>query len=181
MATRRVELGESGQTVRDNIARVRREQRLTLRDVADRLAETNRPLAHNTISEIERGARRVDVDDLVAIAIALDVSPNTLLTPWGQDNELVVKLTGARPQSLRDFTSFLEGMRSLRGTGLSFAIRCTWPWMNLFSGPSRLVSEDDLWIGKLVDTDGETVQYNVSFGMGSKLAEIEKLQSGEDV
>ncbi|MGB7363320.1 MAG: hypothetical protein WA931_09820 [Rhodococcus sp. (in: high G+C Gram-positive bacteria)] len=53
--------------------------------------------------------------------------------------------------------------------------------MNLFSGPSRLVSEDDLWIGKLVDTDGETVQYNVSFGMGSKLAEIEKLQSGEDV
>ena len=39
---------------------------------------SNRPLAHTTVSEIERGARRVDVDDLVAIAAALEVLPADL-------------------------------------------------------------------------------------------------------
>jgi transcriptional regulator with XRE-family HTH domain len=36
-------------------------------------------MAHNTISEIERGARRVDVDDLVTLAKALGVSTSHLL------------------------------------------------------------------------------------------------------
>ncbi|HZN80480.1 MAG TPA: helix-turn-helix transcriptional regulator [Mycobacterium sp.] len=81
MATRRVEIGPTGETVRANVARVRNRQGLTLRDVADRLAGIGRPMAHNTVSEIERGARRVDVDDLMALAVALGVSPVTLLMP----------------------------------------------------------------------------------------------------
>lgn len=81
MATRRVELGTTGETVRANISRLRRDRGLTLRDLADRMAETGRPLAHNSISEIERGARRVDVDDLVALALALEVSPLAILLP----------------------------------------------------------------------------------------------------
>lgn len=81
MATRRVELGTIGETVRANISRLRRDRGLTLRDLADRMAETDRPLAHNSISEIERGARRVDVDDLVALALALEVSPLAILFP----------------------------------------------------------------------------------------------------
>lgn len=36
-------------------------------------------MAHNTINEIENGARRVDVDDLVALATVLDVMPADLL------------------------------------------------------------------------------------------------------
>ena len=51
-----------------------------LRDVSGRLAAAGRPMAHNTVSEIERGARRVDVDDLMALAAALDVSPIALLS-----------------------------------------------------------------------------------------------------
>ncbi len=37
------------------------------------------PIGLNTLSKIERGSRRVDVDDLVALAVALDVSPNRLI------------------------------------------------------------------------------------------------------
>lgn len=33
------------------------------------------------MSEAERGARKIDVDDLVALAIALETSPTELLTP----------------------------------------------------------------------------------------------------
>ncbi|WP_253861457.1 helix-turn-helix domain-containing protein [Mycobacterium asiaticum] len=54
---------------------------LTLRDLSDRMEQVVRPMGHNTISEIERGARRVDVDDLIALAAALGVSPATLLMP----------------------------------------------------------------------------------------------------
>ncbi|MEU7763886.1 helix-turn-helix domain-containing protein [Nocardia sp. NPDC049190] len=81
MGTRRVELGPTGKTVAHNVARIRKTQGLTLRDVSERLAGTDRPLAHNTISEIERGARRADVDDLVALAVALNCSPLALLLP----------------------------------------------------------------------------------------------------
>ncbi len=94
MGTRRVELGPTGQTVAHNVARIRKTQGLTLRDVSDRLTGTDRPLAHNTISEIERGARRVDVDDLVALAVALNCTPLALLLP-PTSAEHVVSITGA--------------------------------------------------------------------------------------
>ncbi len=54
---------------------------MTLRDLSARLEELGRPLSHATISEIERGARRVDVDDLTTLAAALGVSPASLLMP----------------------------------------------------------------------------------------------------
>lgn len=44
-------------------------------------------MAHNTVSEIERGARRVDVDDLMALAAALNVSTATLLMPYTAEDE----------------------------------------------------------------------------------------------
>jgi transcriptional regulator with XRE-family HTH domain len=81
MATRRVEIGLTGETVRANINRLRREKKMTLRDLSDHMTQVVRPMAHNTISEIERGARRVDVDDLMALAAALGVSPIALLMP----------------------------------------------------------------------------------------------------
>jgi transcriptional regulator with XRE-family HTH domain len=81
MPTRRVEVSLTGATVRANIKRLRKTQGLTLRDLSDRMDGVVRPMGHNTISEIERGARRVDVDDLIALAAALGVSPATLLMP----------------------------------------------------------------------------------------------------
>lgn len=79
MATRRVELGPTGQTVRATVAAARKRRGLTLRDLAEKMQAGGRPMAHNTISEIERGARRVDVDDLVTLAKALGVSTSHLL------------------------------------------------------------------------------------------------------
>lgn len=78
LATRRVGIGPVGHTVRSKIAKIRNRKELTLRDLSERLSDI-RPMGHSTLSEIEHGARRVDVDDLVALASALGVSPTELL------------------------------------------------------------------------------------------------------
>ncbi|NKS20853.1 helix-turn-helix domain-containing protein [Rhodococcus hoagii] len=130
MATRRVEIGPTGETVRTNIAKARKDQHLTLRDLAERLAANGRPLAHNTLSEIERGARRVDVDDLFAIAVALDVSPSVLLVPASDDGDELVAATGVtEPLPARDVRNFVDGLyplgpaRQSRIDALQFALR----------------------------------------------------------
>lgn len=95
MAKRRVEIGPTGEIVRANVLRLRKQQGLALRDVADRLKEIGHPMAHNTVNEIERGARRVDTDDLVALAAALGTSPAMLLMPTAEPDQDAV-ITGHR-------------------------------------------------------------------------------------
>lgn len=43
------------------------------------MGELGRPILRTGIAKIENGTRRVDVDDLMALAIALAVTPNRLL------------------------------------------------------------------------------------------------------
>lgn len=81
MATRRVEIGTTGEQLRTNLRRLRGSRGWKLADVATRMTEAGRPMAVNTISEIENGARRVDVDDLTAFAHVFGVDPNSLLLP----------------------------------------------------------------------------------------------------
>lgn len=94
MATRRVELDATGETVRRNIASLRDYRRLTLRQFAAELSTSARPLSYTTLSQIENGARRVDVDDLVVLAQALGVSPATLLMPGTADPQEQTSATG---------------------------------------------------------------------------------------
>lgn len=87
MAARRVELGPVGKVVADNIKAIRGRHGLTLRDLSEKMTEVGWPMANNTISEIENGGRRCDVDDLVALSHALNCSPLELL---GDDSGDVV-------------------------------------------------------------------------------------------
>ncbi|WFE46277.1 helix-turn-helix transcriptional regulator [Verrucosispora sp. WMMD1129] len=80
-------LGPTGHRVRENIQRIRTERRLTYRELSDRLADLGRSIPTLGLSRIENGTRRVDADDLVALAIALDVSPLALLMP-AQDSPI---------------------------------------------------------------------------------------------
>jgi transcriptional regulator with XRE-family HTH domain len=64
-------------------------ERVPVRELSQRLTRLGRPILPSGITKIEQGHRRVDVDDLVALAIALDVSPNRLvLDPGADDGEL---------------------------------------------------------------------------------------------
>lgn len=74
-------LGTTGETVRKNIRRIRDERGVSGPELSERLAGLHRPIPPLGIHRIESGTRRVDVDDLVAIALALGVSPLALLLP----------------------------------------------------------------------------------------------------
>lgn len=81
MARKSIEAGPSGRTVAANIARFRGLRGLSLSALSARMAEVGRPMSVSGISSMENQQRRVDVDDLVAFAAALDVSPASLLMP----------------------------------------------------------------------------------------------------
>lgn len=88
-------LGPSGARVMENLKQIREERRLSYRELSDRLAELGRPIPTLGLSRIEKGERRVDADDLVALALALDVTPSRLLLPATAGTDRGVDLTGA--------------------------------------------------------------------------------------
>lgn len=102
MVNETMERGPTGTRVAANLRQLRRQRGLDLADVVDRLAQAGWPIGLNTLSKIERGQRRVDVDDLTALALALDVTPNRLLLGATADDAEQIALTGrAAPVSSR--------------------------------------------------------------------------------
>lgn len=87
-------IGPTGITVGENVRRIRADTRTTQAELARRLAENGRPIPVASIGRIESGERRVEVDDLVAIAIALGVTPLALLLPDTRLPVDDVELTG---------------------------------------------------------------------------------------
>jgi transcriptional regulator with XRE-family HTH domain len=78
---KKTSLGPVGDVLRGNIKRIREAQRLTYVALSERLTELGRPIPVLGLRRIERGERRVDVDDLVALAVALATPPVDLMVP----------------------------------------------------------------------------------------------------
>lgn len=74
-------LGPTGEAVRANIRQIRDAQGISGPELSERMGRFGRPIPPLGIHRIESGQRRVDVDDLVVLAIALNVSPASLLMP----------------------------------------------------------------------------------------------------
>src|SRR5947207_14726355 len=71
------DLGSIGRRVAENVKSAR--GRIPLRELAGRLKAVGRTILASGLVKIEQGKRRVDVDDLVALALALGVTPTELL------------------------------------------------------------------------------------------------------
>lgn len=85
MAARPLALGPTGRVAASNVARFRGLRGLRLAGLSELMETVGRPMSVVTISAIENGDRRIDVDDLVALAAALKVSPAALLMPGTSD------------------------------------------------------------------------------------------------
>lgn len=85
-------LGPTGETVRERIKSIR--GRVPVTELSTRLESLGRPIPPLGIRRIESGERRVDADDLMALAAALGVSPVTLLMPDTQEASDPVSTTG---------------------------------------------------------------------------------------
>src|SRR5690606_26136611 len=70
-----------------NLARLRRQRGLSLRQLARRLAEGGQPINVDGVNRIEMSKRQVTAPELLALAVVLNVSPSTLLIPPEPDGD----------------------------------------------------------------------------------------------
>jgi transcriptional regulator with XRE-family HTH domain len=110
------DIGATGRRVAENVRRLRLARELSLRDLSAKLAELGRPILPSGLLKIEHGQRRVDVDDLAALAEVLGVLPGRLLAEGlAEEREAVLDYLGraladgllpaARPDSVRRSSS----------------------------------------------------------------------------
>lgn len=122
MAPRKtIEMAPTARTVATNIARFRKQRGYTLSELSERMGGVGRPMSISGISSMEKLQRRVDVDDLVAFAAALDVSPAALLMPHVVDDE-----PGAAQDTL--LITSAEPMPT-KGGGASVTAGQFWLWL----------------------------------------------------
>ena len=102
-----IETGPTGQAVAENVTRLRSERRLTLVQLSERTEAAGRGLSVSALSLIATGKRRVDVDDLMVLAVALDMDPVSLLMPRPLKGRKRVAATGypsgVTPQQLLEW------------------------------------------------------------------------------
>ncbi|MDZ5441759.1 helix-turn-helix transcriptional regulator [Micromonospora sp. 4G57] len=98
--------------VRANVRQLREQRRHTVRSLSALLGQLGRPILPSGITKIEDGTRRVDVGDLVALAIALGVNPNRLLLPADDSGEAIA-LTPAVSAIPRQAWPWARGQQQL--------------------------------------------------------------------
>ena len=114
------EPGPTAQRVAASIRHFRRERDkgLTQAELSRRVTEAGQPIPESGIAKTEAGTRHVDVDDLVALALVLGVTPNTLLLPEpGYLGTDVTPLTPAVSDTAEHLWQWAQGERPLRIPG----------------------------------------------------------------
>ncbi|UAK35193.1 helix-turn-helix domain-containing protein [Nocardia asteroides] len=106
-------LGITGETVAKNVERLRKKRGLQYTELAARLEAIGRPIPTLGLRHIEAMKRRVDADDLVALAVALGTNTNALLLPPTNSPTHLVELTGSRDQTAADAWAWAQGKRPL--------------------------------------------------------------------
>lgn len=109
-----VEDGPTHERVAVNIRETRKRRGLQLGQLSERLTDVGRPMGASALSKIEAGNRRVTVDDLAALALALDVSPTFLLAPTGEEEH--AGITPTVSGATADVLAWVAGERPLPGT-----------------------------------------------------------------
>ncbi|MGW3179922.1 hypothetical protein ACWDD9_11725 [Kitasatospora sp. NPDC001119] len=81
--------------------------------LSEALAAQARPIPPSGITKIEKHVRRVDADDLVALALALNVGPVALLMPAESDSRTTVHLTDEVAAKADDAWKWASGEATL--------------------------------------------------------------------
>ena len=106
MAGEENSVGSAGQVLAANIRRVREDMRLSYAALSRRLAMVGQPIPELGLRRIEKGERRVDVDDLLALCLVLGITPVDLLVPKDVDQDQwyqVAPKATARTENVREW------------------------------------------------------------------------------
>jgi transcriptional regulator with XRE-family HTH domain len=108
-----IQCGPTAATVAANVKRIRKARGLSTYALSGQLSEAGRPIAPSAVAKVERGERQVTVDDLMALAVALDVSPSALLLPPTDDPSEKVEITGTASVPADQAWDWMDGRRRL--------------------------------------------------------------------
>lgn len=155
-------IGPTGETVRENIRRIRDKKGMSQNELSKKLGSLGRPIPPLGIHRIENGDRRVDVDDLVSLAAALGISPAGLLMPAFYENESpvdaldFVSVTGfVEPVMALSLWNWITGADAL-GENVNEFIQHTWPFWDRVAWEGRLEAERENMVKLRRDvTDGD--------------------------
>lgn len=129
MAGRAPEIGATAHTVAGNVERLRKVRNLTWTQLSERLESLGWNLTPVAIKNIESVKRRVDVDDLVALAAALGVSPATLLGPPFKEPTETAQVLNLEVNAVL-LWEWLRGNKPLPGQSLNeFLFTSSPPWI----------------------------------------------------
>ena len=132
--------GETSRVIGRNVARLRGEDGISARALAERVSELGVPMSQSGVSDIERGARTVSADQLTGLAVALRVSPVGLLMPFSStgdlDEECALTGTGQEMSTFvlswllcdAPFTDDRSGSDAARTVRTAFRRRSLPPW-----------------------------------------------------
>ncbi|BBY37504.1 hypothetical protein MMAN_16380 [Mycobacterium mantenii] len=97
MAGKEPDIGATSRTVAANVKRLREAMNMNFTQLSERLIATaGWSINAVGIRRLEAEERRVTPDDLVALAVALGVSPITLLMPVSHSGDDAVEATGVK-------------------------------------------------------------------------------------
>ena len=124
MSGKKSDLGPIGANVTQAVRKFREARGLGYAELSRRLAELGREIPSLGLRRIEAGERRVDADDLVALALALDVTPLALLLPSpadGDDHRLASK---GDPMPWQHIWVWATGQGVLSGDRVTYVRDC---------------------------------------------------------
>lgn len=127
-----MDLGPAGEHAAGAVRRFRETRRLTYAELSRSLERLGRPIPPLGLRRLESGDRRIDVDDLIALALALEVSPLAILLP-AHAAQLVVS---GPEYSARRIWEWGMGQWPLSGDQINAFVRDSNPlrWGELMSG-----------------------------------------------
>ncbi|MYW66274.1 hypothetical protein GTY65_19770 [Streptomyces sp. SID8379] len=114
---RAIEVGPTGRTVAENIARLRERCSMTTRQLSGALERAGRAVPASGITRMEKAERVVTADELVALAVVFGVSPTALLLPLTDRPGTMVEVTGAGEVDAAEAWDWAEGRQPLKSTG----------------------------------------------------------------
>lgn len=108
------DIGKTGATLAANIKRYRGD-RVSLRELEGRLEKLGMKISASGLQKVEAGTRRVDADELMALAVALNVNPNALLFPANSFSDDMSEQVTAVPkgQTEGEVWEWANGLRLL--------------------------------------------------------------------
>lgn len=112
-----MDLGPTGEQTRQRVKQLREMRRISYAELSRMLGELGRDIPPLGLRRIEAGERRVDVDDLVALAVAFGVAPTTLLMPDAADRKESVAATGTGERPAESLWKWLIADNPLKGSG----------------------------------------------------------------